>query len=356
MMQFIPKPLQNSLNIQFNFSPLTALKTDTLKYFGYAIICALAFVGLSHASPSQRPSQIEDQADKNIQQLYKKINNKKVADMSARIHWFSEQFLGKPYVLGALGEGENASFDQYPRYRTDGFDCLTYVTTVVSLAQAHALPQFKNCLKHVRYSNSIRSYINRNHFTSLDWNLNNSKKGFVQDITENIVDKNNQPVALYSTTLIDKPQWYQKKTIDSVRLIKKNPTLREQRLKALKKQGQKLPATPVKIAYIPLNILINPQGQLNRQLIQQIPDGAIIEIVRPDWNIKNKIGTNLHVSHLGFLIKKKQSYYYREASSLYNKVVDVPLKDYLIRAQKSPTIKGINIQQILSNNNYCDRK
>ena len=42
-------------------------------------------------------------------------------------------FKGKPYVLGSLGEGKAAIFDKNPIYRTDTFDCETYVSTVLAL-------------------------------------------------------------------------------------------------------------------------------------------------------------------------------------------------------------------------------
>ncbi len=37
----------------------------------------------------------------------------------------SEEFLGKPYILGALGEGPKARYDQFPAYRVECFDCVT---------------------------------------------------------------------------------------------------------------------------------------------------------------------------------------------------------------------------------------
>ncbi len=320
-------------------------------FFSFMLSLSLMSSSVAFGGPSK---QIEKQADEKIKSLYQKVHPKNLKDSSARIHWFSQQFLGQPYILGALGEGEKADFDQFPRYRTDGFDCLTYVTTVVSLSQANTLPGFKHCIRQIRYGNGVRAYINRNHFTSLDWNLNNQRKGIVEDITASIVDENHQPVALYSTTLINKPQWYQKKSMNDIRLLEKNPQLRKQQLEALKKQGATLPATKVKIAYLPLDKLINSKNELNMQLINQIPDGAIIEIVRPDWNLKEKIGTNLHVSHLGFFIKKQNGYYFRQASSIQNKICDVPLRDYLIQIRKSPTIKGINVQKVLINNGLCN--
>jgi len=69
-----------------------------------------------------------------------------------------------------------------------------------------------------------------------------------------------------------------------------------------------------------------------------------MEIVRPNWNLQDKIGTNLHISHLGFIIWQDNQPYFRHASSESKKVVNVSLKSYLKDMLKSPTIKGVNIQ------------
>ena len=79
-------------------------------------------------------------------------------------------------------------------------------------------------------------------------------------------------------------------------------------------------------------------------LFSQIPDSTIVEIVRPNWNLEKLIGTNLHVSHLGFVVHTEQGVMYREASSVKAKVVDIPLIDYLQAYINSSTIKGINLQ------------
>ena len=82
---------------------------------------------------------------------------------------------------------------------------------------------------------------------------------------------------------------------------------------------------------------------------QQIPNAAIIEIVRPNWDLTKEIGTHLNVSHIGFAIWKNKTLYFRQASSIHHQVIDTPLTSYLYDALKnSETIKGINIQIALS--------
>jgi hypothetical protein len=123
---------------------------------------------------------IEQQAEKKIRTLYSELKKQPEMSMSERIEWISRQFKGKPYLINALGEGLQSKYDQCPRYRTNAFDCLTFVTTVTALALSDNFKLFKNCLAEVRYQNGQFHYLKRNHFTSLDWNLNNQKKRLCQ--------------------------------------------------------------------------------------------------------------------------------------------------------------------------------
>jgi hypothetical protein len=290
---------------------------------------------------------IEHQADGSIKELYHTLNTMPNTSMAERIDWFSGQFKGASYILGSLGEGPDARYDQFPQYRIDGFDCDTYVNTVLALALANSLETFKQCLEYSRYKEGKISYLNRNHFTSIDWNANNQQRGMLKDITLNIKNKQNKSVALYANALINKAGWYAHKKIDTIRLQNENKSEQEKRLAELKNKGSLLKTTPSKIPYLPLTALFPKKDEPDLYLFSQIPTGSIIEIVRPDWDLRQLIGTSLNISHLGFAIRINGQLYFRQASSQYGKVVDVPLIDYLKEALESPTIKGINVQIVL---------
>lgn len=289
---------------------------------------------------------IEEQANSSIRKLYHTLNTMPNTSMADRISQISAYFKGTKYILGSLGEGPNARYDQFPRYRVDGFDCDTYVNTVLSLALANSLESFQECLKHTRYKNGKRSYINRNHFTSIDWNDYNQKRGLLKDITFSIRNEKKQPVALYANALINKPQWYNHKTIDTIRLQKQDKNEQEKRLVELKAKGKTLETSLSNVPYIPFTALFS-ENKPNLHLFSQIPNGAVIEIIRPNWDLRQQIGTELDISHLGFAIWINNELFFRQASSQYGKVVDVSLIDYLDKARSSPTIKGINIQVVL---------
>lgn len=109
--------------------------------------------GLTQSTPSitTNSAAIEEQANSSIRKLYHTLNTMPNTSMADRIDQISAYFKGTKYILGSLGEGPDARYDQFPRYRVDGFDCDTYVNTVLSLALANSLESFQECLKHTRY-------------------------------------------------------------------------------------------------------------------------------------------------------------------------------------------------------------
>ena len=286
--------------------------------------------------------------DKEISQIYYDLNGKSMTDISSRLDWVSAKFLGKSYLVTSLGEGIQGRYDQFPLYRTDVFDCETYVDTVLALALSNNPTQFKSSINHVRYHNGHVSFVERNHFTCLDWNQNNQNQGFVKDITTSFRNQQHQPVSQWAKALINKPSWYAHMTTKNIRLSQSNPDEQARRLEALKREGSQLGTAVSTIPYIPLSLLFDKNGKPNQFLFHQIPNAAIVEIVRPNWDLNKEIGTHLNVSHLGFVFWKNGILYFRQASSVYNGVVEVPLIEYLAQARKSPTIKGINVQTVLS--------
>ncbi len=309
------------------------------------LLAGLIFVAGTCAFSQTQSKELE--ANQVIHGIYHKLNSTPNQSTLQRIKFVSKALLDKPYNLGALGEGAGGNYDQAPLYRVDGFDCETYVDTVLAIALSTNLDNFKQCIKAIRYENGKVGYLTRNHFASLDWNLNNQKIGITKDITASIVNPKNQPVAKMATAVIDKPAWYAKKSTDTIRIESISSQEKQQLLGTLKNKGSHLPITSVSIPYIPLTALFDKEGQPNQSIFNQIPDGSIIEIVRPNWDLKKSIGTCLNVSHLGFAIRENNQLLFREASSTQKHTIDIPLTTYLSNARSSPTIKGINVQIVL---------
>ncbi|PJD94390.1 MAG: hypothetical protein CK424_00050 [Legionella sp.] len=287
------------------------------------------------------------ETDKKIKEVYTQSQQKTLSSISSRIKYFSQTFLDYPYTWTALGEGPRAHFDQAPLYRVDTYDCQTYVETVLALALSDSLKQFKRCIAKIRYANGSIAYTKRHHFLSPDWNTYNQQQGFIEDITRTIVDQDHQPVAVYAKTQIDPPQWYQHFNASKIRLCHASEKTVQKTLKKLQQKGRTLQTKTDILPYIPLTALFDANNKPNMHVFNQIPDGAIIELVRPNWDLTKAIGTHLNVSHLGFAIREQGILYFYQASSIVQKVDKPTLVDYLLNVKSSPTIRGINIQKVL---------
>jgi hypothetical protein len=333
--------------------PLFSLADTCLPFlerrkFGARINFNLTFVilALFFCQGALAQDKLEKMADRAIISLYQQLENNKQSTMAERLQKVAISFMNKPYIITPLGEGEEGKYDQFPLYRVDGFDCETFVDTVLAVAFAQNLRDFKHIINTIRYKNGIISYTNRNHFMSADWNPNNQKLGYIQEITPSIRDRNNQPIYSVARANIDKAAWYEYSTLEKIRLNMATTEFRRQRLEELKQEGRQFVVRNVAIPYISLNKLFSANGTPNMQVFHQIPHGSIIEIVRPNWQLKALIGTNLNVSHLGFVFWDENIPNFYQASSQYGKTLIVPLINYLSEARNSPTIKGINIQII----------
>jgi hypothetical protein len=284
--------------------------------------------------------------DQQIANIYRTVLNND-ADLTARIAKVSHYFLDKPYLSYPLGEGPSSQFDQAPRYRTDGFDCQTYVETVLALAKANNAREFKKLINQIRYQDpGTISFVTRNHFTDLDWNTVNQRNGVLKDVTTTL-----GLATIQASTQIDKPAWFHQLAAERIQLLRKpGPQQQQQLLTQLHAQAQQTKPTQASIHYIPLSELYNHKDNkiiANSQAFAKIPNGAVVEIVRPNWDLVAKIGTHLNVSHLGFAIRTTQGLMFRQASSERQGVVEIPLEQYLlpyyIDAANS-SVKGINIQ------------
>ncbi|OGT44211.1 MAG: hypothetical protein A3F13_05700 [Gammaproteobacteria bacterium RIFCSPHIGHO2_12_FULL_40_19] len=273
-----------------------------------------------------------------ISDLYAELAKQNITDTPARIDFLTEYFLGKPYLTHPQGEGADGEIDQAPFYRFDGFDCVTYVNNTLALALSEDLYSFQEKLLAINYYDSKPLFENRFHFMSVDWNIQNQNNHSVVDITEKIVDKHNTPICLFAEGDIDRPSWFLKRAENEM----------SSRANHLKEISKKVKKEWARLPYLPLFTLFDDNKNPHDDLFNQIPHASIIEIVRPNWQLKEKIGTNLHVSHVGFAVRNVSgALFFRHASSEQKCVVEILLSDYLKNFLESPTIKGIHVQLIL---------
>jgi hypothetical protein len=279
--------------------------------------------------------------------------------LTRNIEQTSASFLNVPFGDGPLGEGKDGKYDNDPLFRTDLFDCTTYVETVMAIAIVETTtisnldPRFQGAkqeiilkmLNRIRYKNGDVEYLKRNHFADLDWIQNNADENFISDDTKNIF-----PKALIARAIIDKAAWYAKHDIKRLKRDDLKDDAKEMLLEDLRESTADIVPEISEIPYIPLTALFTKKDgdsyEANNRLFNRILSGSIINIVRPNWNLVDSIGTHMNISHQAFLIKKDGILLIRQASLKDKKVSEMPLTEYLRPFMNSPTIKGINILRV----------
>ena len=208
--------------------------------------------------------------------------------------YIGAEYLGAPYLNDPLGEGVPPDTD--PLFRDDAFDCVTFVETVLAGGDAGKLIQ-------IRYRDGDVDFVNRNHFMETDWLGNNS------DLVENVSK-------LYGKTalrhiVIDKQNWFR-----VVHNIDVN-----------------VPVQVADLEYIPYENLgpIYPSEPM------------IVLFISGQDEKSDKIGTDLAVRHVGFLLPNGML---RHASSANGRVMDTDFYKYAMARAENPSNLGIVVVQI----------
>ncbi|WP_342147466.1 N-acetylmuramoyl-L-alanine amidase-like domain-containing protein [Rickettsiella endosymbiont of Aleochara curtula] len=274
------------------------------------------------------------QSDEIVKQLISLNQNYPI---QRRIEIQSAALLNTPYLEGALGEGVNGRYDQNPLYRFDYFDCETYVDTVMALALAKNLPDFKNKINQIRYKQGNVSFTQRNHFPSADWIPNNKRNGYIRELSYLIAGQE----ARLTRTKINLRNWYRNLTIDRIQIPYLNPQEKQTLLFQLKKEGGVYGSKNVSVSYVPVFELLQ-----SPRLRQRIPTGSLIFFVGHDSYLSSRIGTSMNVLHMSFAIWNNGQLYCRMASSKAGKVLDVLFPDYLKTYLSLGTLDGISVWSI----------
>jgi hypothetical protein len=97
-----------------------------------------------------------------------------------RIDVLSRHFLGYPYTPNPLiGSADTAEMFTAS---LDGFDCVTYIETIVALARASDVDDFTRWLRKIRYERGRVQWEWRNHYMTL-WIRNNVRKGIIRRLS-----------------------------------------------------------------------------------------------------------------------------------------------------------------------------
>jgi hypothetical protein len=192
-------------------------------------------------------------------------------EFGERLERISAHLLESPYINNPLGGGPDVQESFVIRF--DGFDCVTYVETVLALADSRAADEFSDALRRMRYANGQVNWYSRNHYM-LDWIKNNQRRGIVKNITNG-----------------------------------SHAVTKTRRLSLIRE----LPAKTATFRVIPKQALARI-----RRLVET-GDIALFASTR----------RNLDVFHMGFIIKRGDHVWLRHASRTARRVIDQPLADFL---------------------------
>lgn len=198
-----------------------------------------------------------------------------------KIDFISRQFLGTQYTEDTL-IGSKKTNEMFV-VNLSGMDCFTFIDYVEALRLSNSFHAFKKNLTHVRYRSDIIAFDHRNHFFS-DWTA------YGKDRIENVTKKIGGTHTQTARKILNK---------------KENGTLY-------------LPG----IAPVERIICYIPASALNETVMQKLKAGDYIGIYTDN--------PGLDVTHIGIIIKSKNTAYLRHASSLpeFRKVVDQEFKAY----------------------------
>jgi cell wall-associated NlpC family hydrolase len=97
-----------------------------------------------------------------------------------RIDVLSRHFVGHSYEPNPLiGSADTAELFTAS---LDGFDCVTYIETVVALARASDVDDFIEWLQQIRYERGVIQWERRNHYMT-GWIRNNVRVGIIRPVS-----------------------------------------------------------------------------------------------------------------------------------------------------------------------------
>ena len=182
---------------------------------------ALGMLGL-HLNSSQllSISKPNDEVSALLRKI--KISEKNIGGVISQIAYSQ---IGKPYIGGTLDINQEEKLI----YQFDGYDCLTFVETVLALARILiknkvALESFKHELTSIRYNRGIiNGYASRSHYTS-EWISSNKTLGIIKDLSKELGGELMTNEVNFMST---HPQFYKALSADStlINSIKANEAL-----------------------------------------------------------------------------------------------------------------------------------
>ena len=195
------------------------------------------------------------------EEVHRYVGHMQIAepDLRRRIAAIGRQNIGQPYVLNLLGEFPYELHDRLPMFSLEHSDCVVFAEHTYAMALSQTWEEFFWMLQRIRYKDGVVGVATRNHYTELDWNINNN--WLVTDITAML----GGPSTLHYELMVDRARF----------LRTRHHTLRD------------IPVQHSREAYLPKDAL--------EQVLPQLQDGDLVNVV-------SRRGEALYVSHVGLIV------------------------------------------------------
>ncbi len=218
--------------------------------------------------------------------------------------YYSERFLGAPYLLVCEGEGENGRYETEPLMNLRQINCMTYCEIVMALALSRNYEEMFNILQHIRYRDGYISMATRNHYTMVDWLPEN--RWCLDEVTRQVGGGDE----VESTRTIRHGEFFRRKGITDLPAV--------------------LPDRTVTLPYIPLARLAAHEAALQ--------SGDVVALIQDKPAIFS--------AHMLLIVKRGGKTWFRHASMSAGKVVDEPFAEYIAGISKRPLYQGMSFMRI----------
>jgi hypothetical protein len=207
----------------------------------------------------------------------------------------------------------------------------------MALAKARNVDEFEVYLDNIRYKDGEVDYLKRNHFTDLQWIPFNVENGYMAEINHLVVPRSQIKIA---EAVINFPGWLKSHKVEQIVVPMASTEERKSLLEELHAEAPFYEISIARVPYVAISQILTSPIILNK-----IPSGAIVNFVRPNWDLTDVAGTHQNISHQGFLFKTGKVLYLRHASTS-GKVEEVPFIDYLKRFKNHATLKGVHFMSL----------
>jgi hypothetical protein len=156
-----------------------------------AFLAGCATQPVPQALPAAAPPAVETLLDKQVYQMTPQEVHRYIAhvhqaepDLRKRIAAIGRKNIGQPYKLHLLGEFPYELHDSLPMFSLENSDCVVFAEHTYAMAMSKSWEEFFWMLQRIRYKDGVIGVASRNHYTEVDWNLNNN--WLVSDISEQL--------------------------------------------------------------------------------------------------------------------------------------------------------------------------